>query len=107
MSTDSTRDDRRLAYSAVYFLTNGARINVSAIRGTQATGRTTGNPLDATEFGQVTLGIDEPGGEHHASITITNLDDADAINTLFRVAKQIADSRDVTADKLPEVGANG
>jgi hypothetical protein len=82
----------RPTFTGTYHTNDGSSITVEAIRGTQATGHVTGNPVDGTRFGTVTLHFSDP------AIRFTDRDDSYNLRNLLRTAFEVADSRNPDND---------
>lgn len=77
---------------------DGSTIEISANRGTQATGHVTGNPLDATAFGAVGALLRDRDG---TVAEVVFLDDSDLTTVIdvLRTAQSVAQSRNPINDR--------
>lgn len=77
----------------------GATFTVTANRGTQARGPITGNPINDTHFGEVTLAVNDPSLVNRA--IPFSYDDVATLVSILSAAKSVGDSRDLTKDVRP------
>lgn len=80
------------AFKATYTSIDGTTFEVRATRGTQAVGKFSGQPLDATEYGAVVLAVS-------GTVVFSQDSDLDAVLSLLSQADTIAHSRDVNNDQ--------
>jgi hypothetical protein len=71
---------------------------VTARLGTQRVGPITGEPVDATEPGPISLAVVGRDGEY-ADLVFTDLDSAIAVRNALTIAIRVADTRDRTRDQ--------
>jgi hypothetical protein len=86
-------------FGAVFHLAK-ARIDVAATRGSQAIGRSSGNPLDSTDYGSVTLTITDDDG-YSTTLLLDSEEGMDTVRAMLDNADRVARSRDRSADKGP------
>ena len=103
MTTEIT-DTSAADFASVLTLPAGGRLSVSATRGTQVIGNRTGDPLDATDFGKLTLTLHGADGRS-ATVVITDIDTAHQVIMNIGLGRNVADSRDHADDTFPAVGA--
>lgn len=91
--------DNRTAYlETTYRLPDASVVTVEAVRGTQYVSPETLQPLSLTKFGTVAITIrDATGGT--ATLVLDSKDDVSQIRAALATAQNIADSRDVAADR--------
>jgi hypothetical protein len=88
----------KLAFAATIATPAGGIVTLSADYGTQAHGSTTGNPLDMTDPGPITLTArGDDGGL--AVITFNDIDTVATIAAMATSAMRAADSRNRALDK--------
>lgn len=92
-------DTAQHAFTTSYTTTDGTRFDITADRGTQAVGFSTGNPLPMTDPGTGALGITGPTGE---AITVRLTPGViSMLRSLLLAAEGIMDSRDPALDQRP------
>src|SRR5689334_8503585 len=84
-------------FTSSYRLTSGGTVTLAAWRGTEAVGHLTGIPLELTDFGSVTLTVEDANGET-VKLVLSSMGQARDITQLIRLAAEVGDSRNTAAD---------